>query len=170
MASVVFLRGVNIGGRKVFRPSAFARQLKPFEVVSIGAAGTFIARKAVRQSTLRSELLKQLPFAADVMICPADDVMELIKTPSLRRNMDGRCFVSVLATTPKAMPKLPILHPVGSAWQVKVFARLNRFVVSLRSQGIPRAAYPNEIVEKHFGVPAATRSWNTMTAIAQMLE
>jgi hypothetical protein len=29
--------------------------------------------------------------------------------------------------------------------------------------------YPNEVVEKHFGVAATTRGWNTITAIGELL-
>lgn len=47
MASVVFLRGVNVGGHKAFQPSAVARDLADLDVVNIGAAGTFVVRKPV---------------------------------------------------------------------------------------------------------------------------
>ncbi len=41
MAAVVFIRGVNVGGHRPFRPAAFAKELSAFDVVNIGAAGTF---------------------------------------------------------------------------------------------------------------------------------
>lgn len=44
MASIVFLRAVNVGGHKSFRPSALAAQVAALDVVSIGAAGTFVVR------------------------------------------------------------------------------------------------------------------------------
>ena len=43
MALVVFLRGVNVGGHRTFRPSLLARQLEPYGVVNVGAAGTFVS-------------------------------------------------------------------------------------------------------------------------------
>ncbi len=39
MAWVVFLRGVNVGGHKAFRPSVVAKDLAEFDVVNVGAAG-----------------------------------------------------------------------------------------------------------------------------------
>jgi hypothetical protein len=45
MALVVFLRGVNMGGHRTFRPSLLAKELSRFDVVNVGAAGTFIVRK-----------------------------------------------------------------------------------------------------------------------------
>src|SRR6185295_12228721 len=45
MAVVVFLRGVNVGGHRRLRPSVLAKELERLDVVSIGAAGTFVVRK-----------------------------------------------------------------------------------------------------------------------------
>ena len=42
MALVVLLRGVNVGGHKAFQPSALAKELADFDVVNVGAAGTFV--------------------------------------------------------------------------------------------------------------------------------
>ncbi len=39
MALVVFLRGVNVGGHRTFRPSLLARALSRYDVVNVGAAG-----------------------------------------------------------------------------------------------------------------------------------
>jgi hypothetical protein len=61
MTHVVFLRGVNVGGHKTFRPSLLAKQLKYCDVVNIGAAGTFVVRNSISQADLRSELLRRLP-------------------------------------------------------------------------------------------------------------
>ena len=47
MALVVFLRGVNVGGHKTFRPSLVANELSDFDVVNVGAAGTFVVRNRI---------------------------------------------------------------------------------------------------------------------------
>lgn len=66
MALVTFLRGVNVGGHRTFRPSILAHQLKEYGVVNIGAAGTFVVCKPVSQRRLRCELLRRLPFETEV--------------------------------------------------------------------------------------------------------
>ena len=43
---VVLLRGVNVGGHRTFRPARLAEQLRHLGAVNIGAAGTFVIRKA----------------------------------------------------------------------------------------------------------------------------
>jgi len=45
MALIVFLRAVNVGGHKTFRPSLLAKELSGYDVVNVGAAGTFVVRK-----------------------------------------------------------------------------------------------------------------------------
>jgi hypothetical protein len=42
-ADRVFL---NVGRHRRFRPAVFARELAPFDVVDVGAAGTFVVRPA----------------------------------------------------------------------------------------------------------------------------
>src|SRR5438270_9167203 len=75
MALVTFLRGVNVGGHKTFRPSLLADQLKEYGVVNIGAAGTFVVCKPCSQKRLRSELQQRLPFATEVMLCTGQELI-----------------------------------------------------------------------------------------------
>jgi len=64
MALVVFLRGVNVGGHRTFRPSILARQLSGYDVLNVGAAGTFVVRKPGSRAKFRAALLRKLPFEA----------------------------------------------------------------------------------------------------------
>jgi len=64
MAAVVFLRGVNVGGHRTFRPTVLARELSDYEVVNIGATGTFVIWKPGCVARFRAELLRKLPFEA----------------------------------------------------------------------------------------------------------
>src|SRR2546423_7948711 len=77
MALVVFLRGVNVGGYRRFRPSVLAKELSDYGVVNIGAAGTFVVRKPGASAKFRAELLKKLPFEAQVMLCDGRDILRL---------------------------------------------------------------------------------------------
>src|SRR5215475_2970780 len=77
MALVVFLRGVNVGGHRTFRPSILARKLSDYDVVNVSAAGTFVVRKPGRRAEFRAALLRELPFEAQVMICDARGILRL---------------------------------------------------------------------------------------------
>ena len=63
MALIVFLRGINVGGHRTFRPSILAQQLREYDVVNVGAAGTFVVRRAGSRSQFRTALLQKLPGA-----------------------------------------------------------------------------------------------------------
>jgi len=172
VAAVVFMRGVNVGGHKPFRPAAFASELSAFEVVNIGAAGTFIVRKKVSQATLRAEFLRRLPVEAEFMICPAPDLVALMSADPFARVdsvRDARRFVSVLATRPSTTPRFPLTHPAGKAWQVKLVGLHGRFVLSLWRRMGKAMVYPNEVVEKELAISATTRNWDTLSKIHELL-
>ena len=173
MVWVVFLRGVNVGGHKAFRPSVVAKDLEEFDVVNVGAAGTFVVRKSVTSALLRAELSRRLPFAADLMICRARDVSALGSGdpfPGARSDKEVSRFVSVLAKRPRTLPPLPIRQPTGENWQVKVVGVRGMFALSLHRRVGRTLVYPNEVVERHLGVSATTRNWNTVCAICDILK
>jgi uncharacterized protein (DUF1697 family) len=173
MALVVFLRGVNVGGHKAFKPSVLAKELADFDVVSIGAAGTFVVRGRVSQAALRAALLERLPFEPELMICRAQEVIDLAAADPFANQLAGsdvKKYVTVLAKRPRALPELPIGHPAGEDWQVKLITIRDRFVLSLHRRLGRALTYPNEVVEKTLGISATTRNWNTINAIHGILK
>jgi len=77
MALVVFIRGVNVGGHRTFRPSVLARGLSGYDVVNVGAAGTFVVRKPGSGAKFRDTLLRKLPFKEEVILCDGRDLIRL---------------------------------------------------------------------------------------------
>ncbi len=71
MPSVVFLRAVNVGGTNRCQPALIAKQLAKFDIVNIGAVGTFVVREDVSESVLRAAIARKLPFKCEIMICSA---------------------------------------------------------------------------------------------------
>ncbi len=78
-------------------------------------------------------------------------------------------YVSVMAKRPTTLPDLPICQPDGDDWQVKVVAVCGSFALSLHRRQGRTLVYPNEVVEKRFGVSVTTRNWNTIVAICDIL-
>src|SRR5437867_7369248 len=100
MASVVFLRAVNVGRTNRCQPALIAKQLAKFDIVNIGAVGTFVVREKVSDSALRAALVRKLPFQCEIMICPARDIIKLASEDPFSRQPSGPDtvrFVSVLA-------------------------------------------------------------------------
>ena len=112
MALVVFLRGVNVGGHRTFRPSILARELADYDVVNVGAAGTFVVRKPGSPARFRALLLRRLPFVAEIMICDGRDVGRLASDNPFGKVAaapDIVRFVSVLPKAGRLRTALPIL-------------------------------------------------------------
>ena len=172
MALVVFLRGINVGGHRRFRPSLLAKELSRYDVVSVGATGTFIVRKPGSRAKFRSELLRRLPFEAEVSFCDSRDLVKMeLDDPfatELARPNTVR-FVSVLSKRARLMPRLPIAVPREGEWYVRLVAFRNRFVFGVYRRHMKTIGYLGQI-DKLFGVPATIRSWKTMMAIVQILK
>jgi uncharacterized protein (DUF1697 family) len=172
MALVVFLRGVNVGGHRTFRPSVLARQLRAFDIVNVGAAGTFVVRGKVSEKTLRAGLTRRLPFDTRVMICSGEDLLRLASSDPFRgRAPDPNLvhFVSVLAKARRPSRPLPHCVPATGAWELKVLGQQNRFVYGVYRRTM-RAIRHLGRLERLFDSPATTRSWSTITAVANVLE
>jgi uncharacterized protein (DUF1697 family) len=172
VALVVLLRGVNVGGRRTFRPSALAATLTHLDVVNIGAAGTFVIRRPVGRAQLRDEFTRRLPFDAQVMICDGSEIVRLTSRDFFSGHAirpDIVRFVSVLSQSPRSAPAMPMSLPSTGPWLVKILDREQRFVVGLYRRQM-KAITQLGALERLFGVPATTRNWNTITAIAKVLE
>lgn len=172
MALVVFLRGVNVGGHKTFQPSLLARQLRHLDVVNVGAAGTFVVRRPIRQEDLRAELLRRLPFKPETMICRGHDLVRVASGDPFAGEPprpDAVRFVSVLARRHRALPSIPMSLPPEGEWLLRVIAAEGRFLFGLYKRQMKAIRHLGQL-EKRLGVPVTTRNWNTITAIVKILE
>jgi uncharacterized protein (DUF1697 family) len=105
MALIVFLRGINVGGHRTFRPSMLARDLAAYDVVNVGAAGTLVVRKPVSRTKFLAELRRKLPFEAAVSFCDARDLIRLeMENPFGAEPFDQDVvrFVSILSKARRA--------------------------------------------------------------------
>jgi uncharacterized protein (DUF1697 family) len=171
MALVVFLRGVNVGGHRSFRPSLLANEFSDFDLVNIGAAGTFVVRKRIGQARLRAELRKRLPFETEVVICKADDILKLKSANPFAGQPAGPkivWFVSILAEPGRPLPCIPFCLPSEGEWCVKILDMRERFVLGLYRREMKAIRHLGQL-DKLFGVCATTRNWNTITAVAAIL-
>ena len=168
---VVFLRAVNVGGTNRCQPALIAKQLSKFGVVNIGAVGTFVVRENIDESTLRSAIAKKLAFQCEIMICPAKNVVDLVrKDPFSKQPSDAEItrFVSVLHKRLRSLPKLPLNLPTDDDWLLKVIAIQDRFVVGVYRRQMKAIGYLGRL-EKLLAVPGTVRSWNTIEKVAKIL-
>ena len=171
MASVVLLRGVNVGGHRTFRPSQLAAKLKHLEAVNIGAAGTFVIRKRITRAKLRAEFERLLPFGTSIAIVDGRDILRMTEPNRFSRaSLPGGTvrFVSVLCARPRVWPTLPIQFPSRGPWLVKIVARDRRFVAGLYRHDMKTIGYLGKL-DQLFGAPLTTRNWGTIRAVAGVL-
>ncbi len=172
MALVVFLRGVNVGGHKMFRPSVLARELGDFDVVNVGAAGTFVVRKPGSRAEFRAALLQKLPFETEVVLCDGRDLLRLeVENPfgTGPPRPDIVRFVTILSKAGRVRATLPYSLPPRGKWLVRVIGSKNRFVFGEYRRHMKTIGYLGQI-DKLFSVPATTRNWNTISAIVRILK
>jgi uncharacterized protein (DUF1697 family) len=171
MASVVFLRAVNVGSTNRCRPAAIAKGLSKFGVVNIGAVGTFVVRNDVSESALRAAFARALPFKCEIMICPAGEILRLVANDPFSRYPsapDITRFVNVLAKALPRPPSLPLCIPAEDAWLVKIVAIDGRFVLGIYRRQMKAIAALGKL-EKQLGIAATNRNWNTIEKVAAVL-
>ena len=172
MALVVFLRGVNVGGHRTFRPGVLAKELSDYDVVNVGAAGTFVVRKPGLRAKFRAELLRKLPFEAEVVLCDGRDLIRMeMENPfgAEPSRPDIVRFVSILSKADRGLASIPCAIPPRGEWFVRVIASKKRFVFGVYRRHMKTIGYLGQI-DKLFGVRATTRNWNTIMAIVRILK
>lgn len=163
---------MNVGGHRTFRPSMLARELRAYDVVNVGAAGTFVVRKPGSRAKFLAELAQKLPFQAQVAFCNGSDLLRLGKQNPFRAEpslTDIVPFVSILSKAGRAKTSLPIAFPKTGKWLVRVIGSKNRLVFGFYRRHMKTIGYLGQIDEL-FGAPATTRSWNTILSVLRILK
>jgi uncharacterized protein (DUF1697 family) len=172
MALIVFLRGVNVGGHRTFRPTSLAKDLSEYDVVNVGAAGTFVVRNPGSRAKFRTALLRQLPFDTKVMFCNGRDLIRLeTENPfgAEPSSPDVVRFMSILSRGGRGPADVRFSLPPGEDWLLRVIASKNRFVFEMYRRHMKTIGYLGQM-DKLFGVPTTTRNWNTILAVVRILK
>jgi len=167
MALIVFLRGINVGGHRTFRPSVLAKELSDYDVVNIGAAGTFVVRKPGTRARFRTALIRKLPFEAEVVLCDGRDLMRLeTENPfgAKPSRSDVVRFVSIFSKASRVPASIPLALPSEREWLVRVIGSSKQFVFGEYRRHMKTIGYLGQI-DKLFGARATTRNWNTIRSV-----
>jgi uncharacterized protein (DUF1697 family) len=148
-----------------------AKELSDYDVVNVGAAGTFVVRKPGPRAKFRAELLRKLPFEAEVVFCDGGDLIRLeIENPfgAEPSRPDIVRFVSILSRAGALRTTLPVAFPPDGDWLVRVIAAKKQFVFGMYRRHMKTIGYLGQI-DKLFAAPATTRNWNTILAVVRIL-
>jgi uncharacterized protein (DUF1697 family) len=172
VALVVLLRGVNVGGHRTFRPSLLAKELSDYEVVNVGAAGTFVVRKPGSKTRFLAALRRKLPFETLVVVCDGRDFMRLeTEHPYGPKPPPAGVvrFVSVMPKAGRVETLLPIRLPTTGQWLVRVIAADGQYVFGEYRRHMKTIGYLGQI-DRMARVQATTRNWNTIAAVLRLLK
>jgi uncharacterized protein (DUF1697 family) len=172
MALVVFLRGINVGGYRRFRPSNLGKELSGFGAVNVGAAGTLVVLRPGSRAKFRAALLRKLPFEAEAALCDGRDLLQLERDNPFgieQPHPDIVRFVSILSKAGRCTAAIPFALPSEAEWFVRVIASKGRFVCGVYRRHMKTIGYLGRI-DKLFGARATTRNWNTILAVVQILK
>ena len=172
MALIVFLRGINVGGHRTLRPSMLAKELGAYDVVNVGAAGTFVVRKPGAPTKFLAALRQNLPTDAVVAFCDSSDLIRLEMDNPFRTELarpDLIQFVSILSKAARNKPTLPVAIPQAGEWFVRIIGSRNRLLFGVYRRRMKTIGYLSRIDEL-FGAPATTRSWSTILSVLRILK
>lgn len=165
----VFLRGINVAGKRSVTMSSLTEVLTNMgftDVRSYLASGNVKLSSALASSdevevAIRTAMEKQLGCSTDAIAIPLTALQSLKSSDpyTLFAGQDVKFYITFM-TTPIGAKQLPASEPTDS---VHVFHAFERIVLSVgRLHGRQRYGFSNELVEKHYGVRATTRNWNTI--------
>ena len=129
-------------------------------------------RQPVSQTQLRVELASRLPFETDIMICQSQAIVRLLSQPWFAgrpSRPDIVRFCEPPVTNAATGAALPLTLPSQGQWLLRVLARDGRFVIGEYRRQMKAIGHLGTL-DRLFGASATTRNWNTITAIAKVLE
>ena len=174
---VAFLRGINVGGKKLIKMEVL-RGI--FESLGFKNVRTFIQSGnvifesaktdgAVLTKKIEKGLLRAVGYEVTVVLLTIAELEDILRRNPFRKIKAGddvMMFVVFLATEPLNKPKLPLQF---STENFEVLAIKNRaaFILCRRKKN-GFFGFPNNFLEKQFGVSATTRNWTTVGKVVAL--
>jgi len=176
---VAFLRGINVGGKKLIKMEDLRRVI---ESLGLKNVRTFIASGNVLFDTsqtnrdaltrkIEKELLTAFGHDIPVVLQTIDELRDILRVGPFKKikpSAGVMMCVTLLVAEPKASPKLPFKSAIEN---LEVLAIKNQvaFILCRRKKN-GMFSFPNNFFEKEFGVTATTRQWNTIVRIVDFAD
>ena len=179
MVYVAFLRGINVGGRRLIKMDELARIFTSAGLKNVRtyiASGNVIfesgsANKATLTRKIEKALQEALGYEVTVVLRTLNELEGIVARNPFKGKLSGgdimQCVV-FLADEPKSRIQIPL---ISTTENLEVFEVTDRtaFVVSGRKKN-GSFGFPNNFVEKQFGVAGTTRNWSTVNKILRAAE
>jgi uncharacterized protein (DUF1697 family) len=173
---VAFLRGINVGGKKLIKMDALGRA---FQSLGFENVKTFIQSGNVffddaetdldiLTKKIEARIHKSFGFEVTVILQTVASLQGIIKRNPFKKvepDSDLVMFVTFLSANPLPKPKLPLLFPAENVELIAIKDRAAFFLCRRKKNGM--FGFPNALVEK-LGVSATTRNWTTVNKIVAL--
>lgn len=177
MRQLALLRAVNVAGhgtvkmedvRDAFAGAGASRVRTFIQSGNVLFDGPREAAFRRRVAARLSDLLGEEPVVIYRSRRQIEDLVGASPFGRLEGRADRKLFVVFLARRPRRPPALP-LRSDREAVEVFGIRAAAVFVVSWQKKKGGMFGFPNQLVERELGVPATSRSWNTVRRILALL-
>jgi len=179
MIYVALLRGINVGGNKLIRMKDLARICTDAGLKNVRtyiASGNVVfesgsANKTALTRKIEKALHQTLGYEVTVVLRTLSEIKSIVNRNPFRKyeaSKDVMLCVVFLATEPKTKPTLPLVSLTDNL-EVFEVADGTACVVSRRKKS-GWFGFPNNFVEKQFGVTGTTRQWSSVKKLLKFAE
>ena len=179
MIYVALLRGINVGGNKLIRMKDLARICADAGLKNVRtyiASGNVIfesgsANKTALTRKIEKALHQTLGYEVTVVLRTLSEIKSIVNRSPFKKyeaSKDVMLCVVFLANEPKTKPALPLVSLTDNL-EVFEVADGTACVVSRRKK-TGWFGFPNNFVEKQFGVTGTTRQWSTVKKLLKFAE
>jgi uncharacterized protein (DUF1697 family) len=178
MQYIAFLRAINVGGHASVRMS----DLKDaFAAAGCTGVRTYIQSGNVIFETPEEntaavfqriqlrlrDLLGDKPVVFFRTVRQVEGIVRGAPFKRFEAEPGVKLYVTFLSRKPRSKPRFPLLLP-KEALEAVAIKNLDVFIVSRRKKS-GLYGFPNNFIEKEFGVSATSRNWSTVTKIVEFL-
>lgn len=168
---VSMLRGVNVAGQNMLKMSKLAELYESLGFKNVRTylqSGNVVfshnsGEPAKVATKIEKALAQRLALDVTVFLRTSQDMGGVVaKNPFRHQKM---IYITFLRTKPENVPmdKLNSVRGPGEEFRI-----IDREVFLYLPNGSGRTKLSNNHLEKTIGLPATTRNWNTVTALAEM--
>jgi uncharacterized protein (DUF1697 family) len=173
---VAFLRGINVGGRKLIKMDALAEMFRSAGLKNVRthiASGNVIfdsasANKAALIRKIEKVLVRELGYEVPVILRTLAELENLARRNPFKKQPSSKDighFVVFLAGEPEKEIQIPLISQTENL-EVFELADSTAFILARRKK-TGWFGYPNNFVEKQFGVIGTTRNWSSVNKLVK---
>jgi uncharacterized protein (DUF1697 family) len=173
---IALLRGINVGGQRLIKMDELARifdgsgfkNVRTFQQSGNVFFDSASANQTALTKKIEKALREALGYEVTVVLRTIAELQTLVKRNPFRRfqsSQDVMLCVVFLTEDPQNKVPIPL---VSTSDNLEVFAVRDRAVfVVLRRKKTGWFGFPNNFVEKQFGVSGTTRQWSSINKIVK---